>query len=738
MKSCKRTKVLLSLLSAIAFLSAIMPLPSIANAQGNDLVLYDGEAENSLDGCSSWIQKEDGSGSFSIDTTVTHDGKQSLKLSATAENIVDVNYWFGEKTVPANSTVKLSGYVKTENLTVTGAGLRVLYGTIGLEYALGVTGTNDWTAFETTVTVAEEKALSGTNMCFDMNGCVGTAWLQGVKLEIVEEPEQPENSNVLYDGEAENSLDGCSSWIQKEDGSGSFSIDTTVTHDGKQSLKLSATAENIVDVNYWFGEKTVPANSTVKLSGYVKTENLTVTGAGLRVLYGTIGLEYALGVTGTNDWTAFETTVTVAEEKALSGTNMCFDMNGCVGTAWLQGVKLEIVTAPEQPDEPEQPKDPNVLYDGEAEKSLDGCSSWMLKEDGSGSFSIDTTVTHDGKQSLKLAATAENIVDVNYWFGEKTVPAGAVIKLSGYAKTDNLTVTGAGLRVLYNAIGLTCSINLTGTNDWTAFETTVTVAEETVLTTTNLCFDIHGCVGTAWFQGVKLEIVDIVELTNVLYDAGAESADTFGNYRTWQTSNDASVSLDTTVTREGKPSIQFKATAPSIADLYIPLNVTVVKGKSIKVSGWIKTDNLETTAEGMRFLLQKKVGGNDSEAMSFGNVRGTSDWTYFEKIYTPTEDTMISQLILNMNWCTGTAWVQGVKVEMVDEEEPPEDPSDVPYLPPEDDDDDIFDTPSNIDDDINNKEENQSPGTGMSTMLPISLLAICSAAGIAALRKKQK
>ena len=59
MKSCKRTKVLLSLLSAIAFLSAIMPLPSIANAQGNDLVLYDGEAENSLDGCSSWIQKED-------------------------------------------------------------------------------------------------------------------------------------------------------------------------------------------------------------------------------------------------------------------------------------------------------------------------------------------------------------------------------------------------------------------------------------------------------------------------------------------------------------------------------------------------------------------------------------------------------------------------------------------------------------------------------------------------------
>ena len=735
----RRIPAILSALALLVALAVSMACP--VPAETASAILYDGEAERSLDSCLSWIMNE-GKGEFGIDETVTRDGKPSLRLSATESNIVDVNYFWPEGvTVPAGAKVKVSGYVKAEDLTVSGAGVRLLCGEIGLAYAVGISGTADWTAFETTVTVSEEKPLSGKNLCFDANGCAGKVWFQGVRLEIVkDEPPAPQDPNVLYDGEAERSLDSCLSWIMNE-GKGEFGIDETVTRDGKPSLRLSATESNIVDVNYFWPEGvTVPAGAKVKVSGYVKAEDLTVSGAGVRLLCGEIGLAYAVGISGTADWTAFETTVTVSEEKPLSGKNLCFDANGCAGKVWFQGVRLEIVK-----DEPPAPQDPNVLYDGEAERSLDGGTAWIYKEDGTGAVEIDETVMHDGKPSLHLKATDENIVDFNYWLHDKKLDAGTRVKLSGYVKTKDLVVKGSGARILFGALNISYTAGLTGTNDWTYFELSMISWEDKDLDQANICYDMHGAIGDVWFQGVKLEITEkgLAVKDGVFYDGEAEQ-DPAG-YPSWIYSGDGpamgSVAKDTEVTRDGKPSLRFSATASSIVDLYVPLDKTVPAGKGVKVSGWIKTKDLDSTGTGMSIVLEKKDGEAKKELIRLGSVAGTTDWTFFEQTYTAAEDTLLSQVFFNMNWSIGTAWLSGVKVELVAGEQI--DPDDPPYLPPEDDDDDIFDGNGPNDNDSKDPADDgkngqdAAPVTGVAdAAAPAALLAAVCAATAAVLRKR--
>jgi murein DD-endopeptidase MepM/ murein hydrolase activator NlpD len=155
--------------------------------------------------------------------------------------------------------------------------------------------------------------------------------------------------NLLMDGGFE---EGSTSpnWWTKDAWTLSYSTftwDDSQKHSGNKSVKIS---NNTANDARWIQTVSVQPNSDYRLSGWIKTENVSHTlesvdaGANLSVLG---EYEYSTPLFGTNDWTyttlEFNTgqrtqVSIVARVGMYSGTN--------TGTAWFDDLKLELLSTP--------------------------------------------------------------------------------------------------------------------------------------------------------------------------------------------------------------------------------------------------------------------------------------------------------------------------------------------------------------------------------------------------------
>lgn len=104
-------------------------------------------------------------------------------------------------------------------------------------------------------------------------------------------------------------------------------------------------------------------------------------------------------------------------------------------------------------------------------------------------------------------------------------------------------------------------------------------------------------------------------------------------------------SIDSTVKHSGKNSLKIS----NVTGTYLPITSNHIKienfKKPLKISGWAKYENLQTTTStGKRYGLPfigiwgMNKAGRNSLAISAANFKaGSGDWFYFERIYTPDE-----------------------------------------------------------------------------------------------------
>ncbi|HEY9156678.1 MAG TPA: hypothetical protein VIO10_01890 [Candidatus Binatus sp.] len=122
---------------------------------------------------------------------------------------------------------------------------------------------------------------------------------------------------------------------------------------------------------------------------------------------------------------------------------------------------------------------------------------------GTPGFSIDSTVSHSGTNSLRLDNA--NLTPISDAFNQK-IPVGAgAYRFSGWIKLNNMAATkGAGVRICLNSsLGSACSGILKGTSDWQQVE--VATIPITGATTARLLLQAYGEPdGTAWFDDLEV------------------------------------------------------------------------------------------------------------------------------------------------------------------------------------------------------------------------------------------
>lgn len=308
--------------------------------------------------------------------------------------------------VAAGKRIRYSGYIKTQGITRKWAGLwwRVdgKSGVLAFDNMQdrGATGTTDWKRYEIDMQVPKDA----TNINFGvLDSGDGSAWFDELSVTVDGEPYREKTS---FDLDFESS-----SPVGFFTGGASYQIkvDKRFAHSGSQSLLMTYAPPQPVP-KAGVATASFPAGSSVgkrvRLSGYVKTRDVTQGFAGLWVRIdgpsGVLAFDNMAdrGVTGTTEWERYEVELPVAAEATRVVFGAVFPANG---TGWFDSLKLEVDGAP-------APIGDNVALDFES-ATPEGFNT--QNGDGAYSVQIDPETFHTGKQSLRIkyVASAAEPVD---------------------------------------------------------------------------------------------------------------------------------------------------------------------------------------------------------------------------------------------------------------------------------------------------------------------------------------
>ena len=688
-------------------------------------LIYDGYAETDQTGCSSWEFPHQDS-AFGTDSAVKNNGQPSLKISlppAKGNAIVTLTVPFTPVSVVAGDKIKLSGYIKSNvSSSDVGAGV-ILRGQPDIGDAIDFVtcgyypNTTDWMFVEKTVTVTQ--ALTLKQVFYTIQWSTGDFWFQGFKAEKVTDepappPPPPKAPEIIYDGEAERSLTGTIPWGTRNPNDATVFIDSTVKRDGKNSLKINIPAGDnaIQDLAVPLENMSLEKGDRVKLSGYIKA-NIVSSLGGVKVILSALRadgsrVDFAASTyySQTTGWEYSEVIITAMEPLVLD--RLLHTVQWSVGEFWFQGIKAERLTPEKIEGMPENFKDDSGILKYSlyphwmqmtGSESLNGSKlngKWATWSPVKGSvndywtpnISVDKSVTHNGYTSIKMTNTKN--CTTSSLFTAISVKPGEKYKVTGYVKTENLTYIagvndidkpnlGARFNMQYfkkaaqtDVFKSEYQINWDdvvsapdGTNGWTKLTKTFVIPPDCAVA--QFAVNLWGSTGTAWFSEIRLE--KVIPDPNVFYNGELEAEADMAGYPTWIYTGEnkepkAAISNDRTVKRDGKPSLKFTATESSLADLYIPLGVTLKKGDSIKLSGWIKSQNVE----GLGGQISVTEASADGVFMAAPYVPNAADWTYVEKVYTMPEDMELKRLSYSLVWATGTIWFQGVRLERTTEQ----------------------------------------------------------------------
>lgn len=245
--------------------------------------------------------------------------------------------------------------------------------------------------------------------------------------------------------------------------------------------------------------------------------------------------------------------------------------------------------------------------------------------------------------------------------------AGKRIRYSGYIKTENISRGWAGLwwRVDGNS-GVLAFDNMQdrgakGTTDWTRYEIDLPVAADAK----NINFGVlHAGDGSAWFDGLAVEVNGVPYSDTSLFDLDFESPTPKGFYTG---GNGYQVQLDNQIFHSGKQSLRMRYTAPpdrrsfGVATGSFP--VKDAAGKRVRFSGYIKTEGVTQGYAGLWWRVDGAAGVLAFDNMHDRGVTGTTDWKRYEiELPVAADATNINFGVLFP--AKGIAWFDSMAIEL--------------------------------------------------------------------------
>ena len=345
----------------------------------------------------------------SFDTTVNHSGNASLKIEATnttgrgrvlhspfeATTTPQLIRQYGIPVLP-NTTYTFSGWIKTLNVVSNSIRFQVLeYDSNGTSGASSNTsfapaGTADWTQYTFTFTTASTAAYIHVKCDMAAAGAAMTAWYDDVTiLPVYPEGRVSANGNLVKNADFEVApsfvaatttqsrwVDGTAAgsttnatykWKQQSGANATaVSFDSSVTHGGLYSLKVSATdtlGSTYVDVGAGIGASqpvatlnsfAIPVTGGISytLTGWVKSNNVPSNGAFLQLTtYNSAGTRIdnvasSVKLSGTQDWTQITITQTVGASAAWATIGLMKNVAGNISDAWFDDLWFGPTTNP--------------------------------------------------------------------------------------------------------------------------------------------------------------------------------------------------------------------------------------------------------------------------------------------------------------------------------------------------------------------------------------------------------
>ena len=283
----------------------------------------------------------------------------------------------------------------------------------------------------------------------------------------------------------------------------------------------------------------------------------------------------------------------------------------------------------------------------------------------------DTAYADALRKASDIAKTAPPAGGASFGVATTTFPlqaaAGKRIRYSGYIKTENISRGWAGLwwRVDGNS-GVLAFDNMQdrgakGTSDWKRYEIDLPVAADAK----NINFGVlHAGDGSAWFDGLAVEVDGVPYLDTSLFDMDFESTTPKGFYTG---GNGYQVQLDNEIFHSGKQSLRMRYTAPpepgsfGVATGSFP--VKDAAGKRVRFSGYIKTEGVTQGYAGLWWRVDGASGTLAFDNMHDRGVTGTTDWKRYEiELPVATDATNINFGALFP--ANGTAWFDSLAIEL--------------------------------------------------------------------------
>ncbi len=261
--------------------------------------------------------------------------------------------------------------------------------------------------------------------------------------------------------------------------------------------------------------------------------------------------------------------------------------------------------------------------------------------------------------------------------------AGKTIKFSGYIKTEGVTQGYAGLwwraDIGYpfdkgyksGAFDNMKDRGARGTATWTRYELQLNIPKDT----TNIDFGIiHPGNGTAWFDSLAVEIDGVP-----YHDATGKFDFDFEIVKGFYTGGSGyEIGLDTTVAHSGRSSLKSRLIAANLPAQPSPMvskvglanfsfPITDARGKQVRFSGYIKTQNVTNGYAGMWWRVDGERDGK-RVTLAFDNmmsrkIGGTSDWRRFDiNLPVAADATNINFGLLLTG--QGTAWFDGLTIDL--------------------------------------------------------------------------
>lgn len=130
----------------------------------------------------------------------------------------------------------------------------------------------------------------------------------------------------------------------------------------------------------------------------------------------------------------------------------------------------------------------------------------------------------------------------------------------------------------------------------------------------------------------------------------------------WKAQGTCTVTVDSTVYHDGSKSLKISSSDPTGRWPVIQYGIPVTAGKSYRLSGWIKTEDITRS---VYYSIIFTSGGKQipGSYIDFGKMSGSNEWTYVEKTFTAVDGADGFQLYNYFLNSTGTAWFDGLVLE---------------------------------------------------------------------------